>query len=396
VQGIQGPTAVSANAGNIATLGTDNLILVPQSVLWNQRMRSFNALGNSTFEVDQRNINAQISNIAQAQFLCDRWWKGGSGTYQVKGGAAVAGAGLLWPGTNYRISGNYLSVVLTTAQATMSGTDLLCIRQYIEGTRLRELISDVHSLQLLVSSSVAPFSFTVALTDNASAYSFVHLCTIQTPNVWTLVTIPNIPVWTASGTFPITPGSNGYILSITLDSGPNLLAPAADVWNAGDFRMAAGQSHFCNNPINSTYFQIGFIQHEPGPICTGPIDLPFNQNLDESLRYFDKGYSYGTAIGSVTGVQTIMWYGNTSPLLSWVYGWVPFKKPLAKAPTMTIYDSNNGAVNSVYSYPDAIHRALASPGATANLNAISQLNLNAVPTAGNLWMMGNYVADTGW
>jgi hypothetical protein len=33
IQGIQGPTAVSANAGNLAQLGTDNLILVPQNTV---------------------------------------------------------------------------------------------------------------------------------------------------------------------------------------------------------------------------------------------------------------------------------------------------------------------------------------------------------------------------
>jgi hypothetical protein len=39
-QGIQGltgqsgPNAVSTDAGNIATLGSDNLILVPQSQIW--------------------------------------------------------------------------------------------------------------------------------------------------------------------------------------------------------------------------------------------------------------------------------------------------------------------------------------------------------------------------
>jgi hypothetical protein len=92
--------------------------------------------------------------------------------------------------------------------------------------------------------------------------------------------------------------------------------------------------------------------------------------------------------------QPAWWYGNTSPLLAWIYGLVPFKQTMAKIPAVTIYDSNNGAANSVYSYPDAVHRAISTTAQSDG--GISQLTFTTTPTVGNLWLMGHYVADTGW
>ena len=94
--GPAGPTVLSTDAGNLATLGSDSLLYSPlpatpplasssangyllktsglttdfldgsnhfqdlatalRPVIWNYRSRSFNALGNPTFEIDQRNV----------------------------------------------------------------------------------------------------------------------------------------------------------------------------------------------------------------------------------------------------------------------------------------------------------------------------------------------------
>src|SRR6516165_446511 len=82
-QGTQGPTGptgppsgVSTDSGNIATLGSDAKILVPQSAITAMRLRSFNAIGNPNFEVDQRNCGNSVNFPAGGYlktFVNDRW-----------------------------------------------------------------------------------------------------------------------------------------------------------------------------------------------------------------------------------------------------------------------------------------------------------------------------------
>src|SRR6201993_4638453 len=60
------PGRVSTDANNLAVLGSDNLISVPASSIWSVRLRSFQALGNNTFEVDERNVGAVVTLAAGA------------------------------------------------------------------------------------------------------------------------------------------------------------------------------------------------------------------------------------------------------------------------------------------------------------------------------------------
>src|SRR6266850_5359204 len=54
-QGIPGPNALSTDVGNQATFGSDAKIYVPDPspVIWSVRLRSFQAIGNPNFEIDQ-------------------------------------------------------------------------------------------------------------------------------------------------------------------------------------------------------------------------------------------------------------------------------------------------------------------------------------------------------
>ena len=280
-QGQSGPSAVSADPGNIAVLGSDNLILVPQSTIWSQRLRSFNAIGNPNFEVDQRNAGASVGLLGN--WAQDRWAsnKAGtmSGTLQ-----QIAVPDAVVPGTNFRISRCAMRLTLTTQEAALAAGDYHILNQYIEGPFFRELSLDVHSISLLVRSSVAGLNFGVVLKDPPNATkTLVKLCTIPSANTWTLISLPNLPVW-PSGNFTSVPGANGYQIGITLACGSTFMSPANDTWQTGSFWGAVGQSNFYGQPVNST-FDIAFIQHEPGPLCTTLIDKPFSQNLDECQRY---------------------------------------------------------------------------------------------------------------
>jgi hypothetical protein len=376
---------LSGNATDFVD-GTNNCQPL-QPVIWSARLRSFNAVGNPNFEVDQRQVGNGFT-IGAATGI-DRWFTAKLGGTMAA--SAQQGAGpILLPGTNFVLSNGFWRITLTTAQATLAASDLLYIYQNIEGPQLRELIGDVHSVSLLVRSTVAGLKFGLSIRSPSPYYSLAKLCTIPTANSWTLIPLANLPIWTPSATWPLTPAVAGYTFMIGLAVGSTYMAPANDVWQTGNFVGAVGQDNFASKPVNST-FDIAFVQHEPGNQCTTPIDKPFRQNYDECLRYFAKSYNYASALGSSTGNASVCW---TVPVgfLGTAIGHAPFPKPLAKAVTATIYAAA-GAINNVFDTTSGLNRTVVSVNSTER--HISMLGLGTNSGAGNL-IQFNYTADTNW
>jgi hypothetical protein len=247
----------------------------------------------------------------------------------------------------------------------------------------------------MVRSTVAGLKFGIALRDGAatSTKTLPKLCTIPTANTWTLISLPNLPSFVAAGggTFNQTPGNVGYLLDITLAAGSTITAAANDTWQNGNFIGALGQSNFAASPVNST-FDIGFIQHEPGPLCTTPIDCPFTQNLDECLRYYCKSYDYGIVPGAVSpnGQCTF-----TAPSgYSSVWGTLRFPKLMAKGPVTTIYNPVTGAINSAR---DQGNNNYATTGG-GDVGVSGFANIQVSPSLGTAAMPLNFhfTADVGW
>lgn len=229
------PTAgmqVSGDANNLLSLGSDSLAYLPpsavQPTIWSARLRSFNAIGNPTFEVDQRNCGSALTYPAGSigQMQMDRW-----GVAKMAATAVIAanqsgvpsGPYLIVPGTNFALSSKCLGIQLTTPQATLAAGDSLEFHSYVEGPRHRELIGDVHSIQLLAYCSSA-ISFTVGLTSIATpVYSLLYLVSIPA-NTWTLIKLSNCPLWTSSATWSTSPGVASYQIRIGLASGSTYTA----------------------------------------------------------------------------------------------------------------------------------------------------------------------------
>jgi hypothetical protein len=369
-----------------------------QPTIWSARLRSFNAVGNPTFEVDQRNVFSAITLGAGSvsPFAQDRWQN-----VKVAATMALTSAGsisvtnnILVPGTNFRISQAYQVITLTTAQAVLAAGEVGYLQQNVEGPRFRELTNDVQSISILASTNVTGgLKFALSLRDPGVAHSLVKLCTITAPNQWQLITLPNLPIWASGGNFSSLPGNVGYLLSICYAAGTTYTAPANDVWQNGNFVGAVGMDNLGAKPTGS-YLALAFVQHEPGALCTTPIDCPFGQNLDGDfgcLRYYDKSYDYAVKPGtaSTNGRVNILSQANNTP-----YAYVPFKKRMAKVPTVTAYSDNNGAVNTVYDNQAAGNRAVNSaiaPGETG-YGGLSLATLNAA-LAVYTWQ---HTADTGW
>ena len=164
--------------------------------IWSVRLRSFNSIGNPNFEVDQRTVGVGPS--GPNAFAIDRWYYAKTGTMTMSLDAQVDSSAtpVLVPGTSFAISQNFFRFTLATVQASLGATDKLALWQYVEGPQLRELIGDVHSLSVLVRTSVAGLKFGLTLQDPTSTHTLTKLATIASANTWTLLTFPALPVWT--------------------------------------------------------------------------------------------------------------------------------------------------------------------------------------------------------
>ena len=257
---------------------------------------------------------------------------------------------------------------------------------------MRELIKDVHSISLLVRSSVAGLKFGVTLRDNPSGipgYSLASLCTIPTAGVWTLITLPNLPIWTSSGIFSMGPGIGGYSLSICLAAGSTYTVPANNAWQSGNFLGAVGQSNFANNLVNST-FDIAFVQHEPSPICTQLLDKPFSQNLDECQRYYSKSYDYGVVPGTADFNGSIGGFLGLN--VNGCIGTAVFPRKMAKGPAVICYNPNVANTQGMYNSTSGAQAGGAA--AWIGERGFSQVAATSQYVVGNNYVC-HYTADTG-
>lgn len=400
IQGLQGqigPNNVSADPNNLASVGSDSKILVSSSKIWDMRLRSYNAAGNPNFEVDQIACGTSRSIAAGTGSLrYDRWT-----LTKTAATAAVSvqqmSENVVVPQTSFCVTSKFLRVTLTAQQSVLATSDILRITQSVEGCVLRELISDVTSLSLLARSSV-PGSFGLSLQDSTGAYSLTKLCTIPVSGAWTLIKLPNIPVWTPSGTFPVNPGIVGYTLSIVPAAGATLTASGNDVWQGGLLYGANGQSNFLASPVNST-FDIAFVQHEPGPVCSQLMDLPFARNYADCTRYYSRSANYGQL--SNTGISGyfvfLAPYGFVATTTNGLFGHNPFPVRMAKVPSVLGYNPDNGTVNSAKWYNATISGPITITSIGANETATGFINLSSTGTyAGPLTAIAHYTADTGW
>ena len=368
----------------VSTLGGS----ATQAQIWSTRLRSFNAIGNPNFEVDQ--ISAGAS--ATAGKSIDRWFIGRSGTsaltVQQVDAVAGVGGGVLLPGTSYAITGKFHRTTLTATQSSLGASDLISHYQLVEGPQWRELKGDVHSLSMLVRTSVAGLQFGVSLVDQPATKSLVNLSPALAANVWTLVTFPNLANFPA-GNFSSAPGVTGYMLRVTLAAGTTYMAPAGGTWQTGYFFGAPGQSNFAASPINST-FDIAMVQHEPGAVCSTLMDKPFTQNLDECLRYYYKTYDYQAAIGLATGtgIKTFIAPSATAN----AFGPFQFPKPMAKTPTITFYNYATGSANSVRDGFSTDHASASAVNPCTN--GFQYLTFSGA-TTGAVQVYTQFTADTG-
>jgi microcystin-dependent protein len=344
-------------------------------------IRSYNSVGNANFEIDARTVGA---GVAASGFAQDRWQYAQGGSNR---GTAVqnnAPAGVIIAGTNFCVSSKFLRYTLTTQQGTLGVGDYIFIGQSIEGARLRELLGGSTAISIVCRSSIANTVFGCFLRDANQAYSLTKLCTLANANAWTLISLPNIPIWSPSGSFPIAPGVLGYLIGVTLAAGTGVTPPANDIWQAGNFIGAVGQGNFAANAVNST-FDLAFIQHEPGATPNGVIDIDFQANHHACRRYYQKGTAYGSPAVNGNWKQIGFAVAPTTARLGAL-----FRPTMAKTPTVRLC-GNAATLGQVY--VDGTGNVGIS-AVVVDTAGIQGGTLGSTITAAPI--IGDWDADVGW
>jgi hypothetical protein len=388
------------SGGTLAKIVLDNLASSLaattgfQSQIWSTRLRSWNSIGNCNMEVDQIQCGNSFTSGKIDRWILYNTWGSGTSAQRIIAGTGPGG-GIVVPGTSFAITNSFLRITLTAQHATLAAGDVLQVYQPVEGPYFRELQNDVHSIQVLVRSSVAGLAFGLVLQNvTPGTIGLANLCTLGAANTWTLFKFNALPVFTSSGSsFTTAPGSASYYFVICLAAGTNATLSSTGVWSTAPSSAngAPGQSNFAANTVNST-FDIAYAQHEPGSQCSTLMDCPFDSNLLACQHYYDKSYSYADRAGTATGngiINMMTWAASTVNALTPIF----FKRRMAKAPTVTTYSNATGTSGVVRDGSNGADR-------TATVNTVSETGYNGVIITGPAATVPcNYqwqwVADTG-
>jgi hypothetical protein len=108
------------------------------------------------------------------------------------------------------------------------------------------------------------------------------------------------------------------------------------------------------------------------------------------LRYYCKSYDYGTLAGAASfppGASNWFKSVNGTSFINWA----AFPKYMAKIPTVSIYNWQSGAINSIY----ANTGTMAVTGLTGvGAKGFGQINVSSVGSAVEAYP--HFTADTGW
>lgn len=353
--------------------------------IWSVRLRSYNACGNPSFIVDQANGGAGLTNVPTGGRIVDRWFWYRTGSHTIN--SSNPGEQILLPGSSYMINDRSLTLTLGTQQTTLGAGDYGLIRQSLEGIQLRPLFKDVHSVSILIKSSIANLKFSYFLQDPSVAHSYTKLCSLGAANTWTLITIPNIPILPA-GTWASTPGNLGGYEGLCFGAGTTFTASADGAWQAANVNTSPGTTNFFGSSVGATV-SVAFIQHEPGSVCSTLMDKGFS--LDEAQRYYAKSYDYEVlggaqtfsgSIGGFMGINTNGCVGNAA-----------FPVKMAKIPTVVLYNPNVAATQGMYNITNGTQ--VGGAAALIGQRGFSQSTAAGQYIVGNNYMF-HFTADTGW
>jgi hypothetical protein len=233
-----------------------------------------NRIMNGDARIDQRQSSKTPVTAAFAYFA-DRWTNNSSSAGFVSLSSSNLPAPLTGFQTALKIVGNSPSV---------SSSSFVMIEQRIEGVNMADLMFGTVNAQPLTFSfwaySSASATYSCALRNNATNYSFVHNYTITAANTWQYFTftVPGCQSgsWTVDNTV-------GMYVEFLLGVGSTLQTSTTDAWITGSYLGTSSTS-----TIGSSTLYLTGIQCEKGTLATPFEYRPYAVELQLCQRYYQQ------------------------------------------------------------------------------------------------------------
>jgi len=315
-----------------------------------------NRIINGNMVIDQRNAGAAVT--ASGSFAVDRFT-----TINTTDGAFSAQQDSSAPnGFN-----KSLKLTVTTADSSLTTTQLLCHIQRIEGFNIADLgwgtaNAKTVTLSFWANSSVTgTFGGSLRNATPNRAYAFSY--TINTANTWEYKTVTI--VGDTTGTWA-TDNSSGIQVGFCLGGGPSRLTTAGSWGSDANILGPTGQTNLTAT-LNATFYITG-VQLEVGTQATAFSTAGGSYGAELALcqRYF-----YLHASGANVEIGTGYQYNANTASVS-----VHFKVPMRTTPTLYSSSGTNYFItygNGAGSYSTAVTLNAASSNNVALVNVTNSL-----------------------
>ena len=282
---------------NGSNLANRNLVINGDPVVA-QRGTSFAAAGNATYTLDRwmwNFVGATAVTITQNSDV-----------------PTFAEAGRRIPAS--------LKIDVTTADASLVAGDVAFLSQRIEGYRWSQADQRPTVCSFWVKSPKTG-THCISLRNSGLDRSLVGTYSVSVADTWEFKEVALIASVT-SGTWNYTTGVGAH-LSFALMAGTAFHASAAGAWENGNFVSTSAQVNCVDNAANN--FFITGVQLEVGTVATSFQTIPFAEEQDMCLRYYERWDATTRAyIGSGHAANTTL-------------GWImcKYEKRKRVAPTFT-------------------------------------------------------------
>lgn len=238
-----------------------------------------NRVINGDMRIDQANAGASITVSNSVSFSVDLFKaqaNGGGGVFTVQQSTNTPPVGTT----------NFIRTTVTTADASPAVGSLYCLFTDIEGVNLQDMqfgtsTAKVFTLSFQVRSSLTG-SFGGAIRNGGGTRSYPFSFTINTANVWQLITL------TIQGDFSGTWATDtgiGLDMRIDLGCGSSFLG-AAGAWVSSSLIGVTSSTRLIST-LSAT-FDLTDVQLEPGPLATTFEVRDWTSELLRCLRYLWK------------------------------------------------------------------------------------------------------------
>jgi len=252
---------------------------------------------NGSMDVSQE--RGTVGTTVVNTFVMDGWRFVFGGTMVVTAAQALF---VLFPGFP-----NFLQIAVTTAQATLLGSDYVVLIQNIEGYRVARLGWGASTAQPITiafwTCHARTGTYSVSIQNHAGTRGYFATYTQNIANVpqYQSITVPGCP----DGTWDVD-NSNSVTVNFVMAAGSALTASTANVWISSNVFAAPGQVN--GVAATSDFFRITGVVVLPGTqaptgVQSPLIMRPYDQELTMCKRYWEKMHVRSTGVNSYAGMS---------------------------------------------------------------------------------------------